>query len=188
MNSWHKNLLTAYTGVGLISNSSYLEEELEECGGTESYVGYINQWEQCEFGTKFRGGDWSDLWTEEINCADIQMCQTPTDCKPLIEVESAFGIFVAVRKIPKKSCPNVIMNVSFRDKSKRQKIGGKWYFSYNTKTTNFVHDWSFLQPKIHMPENPDFVEMKIKFDSATRSDADKARLAFLEDILKIIVD
>merc|ERR1712228_732789 len=99
---------------------------------------------------------------------------------------SAFGIFVAVRKIPKKSCPNVIMNVSFKDKSKRQKIGGKWYFSYNTKTTNFVHDWSFLQPKIHMPEIPGILfAMRIHFDSAARSDADKARLAFLEDILKI---
>ena len=54
--------------------------------------------------------------------------------------------------------------------------------------TNFNHDWSFLQPSIQLTEDSFLRKIEIKFDSKARTEADRARLDFLEDILKTIVE
>ena len=62
------------------------------------------------------------------------------------------------------------------------------YIGQYPKNTNFNHDWSFLQPNIQLTEDSFLRKVEINFDSKARTEADKARLEFLEDILKTIVE
>ena len=53
-------------------------------------------------------------------------------------------------------------------------------------TTRFDNEWSFLKPDLQMIEDDFLRKIEIKFNSVARSDADIAKLGFLEDILTIM--
>ena len=55
-------------------------------------------------------------------------------------------VYIAIRIAkPKKSCPNVIIKVEPRNTA-----GDYFYVSKNKETSNIVHEFSFLQPSVHL--------------------------------------
>ena len=62
------------------------------------------------------------------------------------------------------------------------------YISNNPENTVFEDDWSFLQPKVQYIQEDTFLNrVELSFDSKARTDADKARINFLEEILNIML-
>ena len=100
-------------------------------------------------------------------------------CKPVANNGEQTYVFIRIAK-PKKYCPNVLI--------KKDGPDGTAYIGQYPKNTNFNHDWSFLQPSIQLTEDSFLRKIEIKFDSKARTEADRARLDFLEDILKTIVE
>ena len=100
-------------------------------------------------------------------------------CKPIANHGDQTYVFIRIAK-PKKYCPNVLI--------KKDGPVGPAYIGQYPKNTNFNHDWSFLQPNIQLTEDSFLRKVEIKFDSKARTEADRARLDFLEDILKTIVE
>merc|ERR1719350_790986 len=94
-----------------------------------------------------------------------------------IMVNKHMSLFVSQSQ--KKYCPNVLIKKDEDDTA---------YIGQYPKNTNFNHDWSFLQPSIQLTEDSFLRKIEIKFDSKARTEADRARLDFLEDILKTIVE
>ena len=98
-------------------------------------------------------------------------------CKPIARPGHDTFVFIRIAK-PKKYCPTVLI----------KKDDDFAYIGHYPKNTNFIHDWSFLQPSIQLTGDSFLREVEIKFDSKARTEADRARLDFLEDILKTIVE
>ena len=98
-------------------------------------------------------------------------------CKPISNHGSQSYVFIRIAK-PKKYCPNVLI----------KKDNDIAYIGQYSKNTNFNHDWSFLKPNIQLTEDSFLRKVDIKFDSKARTESDKARLEFLEDILKTIAE
>ena len=98
-------------------------------------------------------------------------------CKPLVKPGDEAYVFIRIAK-PKKYCPTVLI----------KKDDDFAYIGHYPKNTNFIHDWSFLQPSIQLTEDSFLRKVEIKFDSKARTEADRAKLDFLEDILKTVVE
>ena len=99
-------------------------------------------------------------------------------CQPIANPGDQTYVFIRISK-PKKYCPNVLIRKNDDDIS---------YIGHYPKNTNFIHDWSFLKPSIQLTEDSFLRKVEIKFDSNARTEADRAKLDFLEDILKTIVE
>ena len=99
------------------------------------------------------------------------------ECKPVANQGDQSYVFIRIAK-PKKYCPTVLI----------KKEDDTAYIGQYPKNTNFNHDWSFLQPSIQLTADSFLSKVEIKFDSKARTEADRARLDFLEDILKTIVE
>ena len=107
-------------------------------------------------------------------------------CKPIANPGKETYIFIRTSK-PKKYCPNVLIKKGSL-KQGYLKDDGIAYIGQYPMNTNFNHDWSFLQPSIQLTEDSFLKKVEIKFDSKARTEADRAKLDFLEDILKTVVE
>ena len=62
------------------------------------------------------------------------------------------------------------------------------YISNNPENTVFEDDWSFLRPRVQYFQEDTFLNrVELSFHSKARTDADKARINFLEEILNIML-
>ena len=62
------------------------------------------------------------------------------------------------------------------------------YISKDPENIVFEDDWSFLRPKAqYFQEDSLLIRVELSFDSKARSNADKARINFLEEILNIVL-
>jgi len=175
-----------------LDDTSSLRLELQDCGGLESYLMLqIYQYDgQCNYYTVMGDGpeDLGKIFENETDCGKVMICKESDTsagegedsyCKPIANHGDQTYVFIRIAK-PKKYCPNVLI--------KKDGPVGPAYIGQYPKNTNFNHDWSFLQPNIQLTEDSFLRKVEIKFDSKARTEADRARLDFLEDILKTIVE
>ena len=81
-----------------------------------------------------------------------------------------------------------LLFILFLEKENRDTDEFIHYISNNPENTVFEDDWSFLRPKVEYFQEDTFLNrVELSFDSKARTNADKARINFLEEILNIML-
>ena len=166
-----------------VNDSFSTRLELQECGGPESYLmlrTYAQNNLYCKHENSGGPKNFGVLFENITDCI-FQICQNENDCKPLVQKDYIGKIFIRIAK-PKKYCPNII----FIAPNEKDPDEFHYYINNNPLTTRFENEWSFLKPDVQMIEDDFLRKIEIRFNSVARSDADIAKLGFLENILKIM--
>ena len=92
-----------------VNESLSSRQELQECGGFESYL-YLRTTTQNNSYCKHENGEGSKGFGkvfEDITDCMFQICQNENDCEPLVTKDYVGKVLIRIAK-PKKHCPNVI--------------------------------------------------------------------------------
>ena len=163
------------------NDNSSVKLKLQECGGKKDYIFLrAEKWEGITSYNSFnRRNDFGSIF-RHLNESIFQICQNSNECQPLVYEGQHADVAIRVAK-PKKSCPKIVIE------RKSANTTSEYYVGNYPEKNNFEDDWSFLQPDVKFFEDEFLKKIEITFFSTTRSDAERARLEFLEDILNIIV-